>query len=256
MDFTIKRVADLVGLTPRTLRYYESLGLLPEPARTNGHYRVYSVEDIVDLLRIKRMTTLGFALHQIIDVLKDPAGEASIQALQALDAELERELGKIQAKRQAIADILNTGTALDIVPEFASALARLHDVYPASTAEELDKAQAELVAGVGNDDDIARYRALMEQRIAMVDSPEFTALRDLDARFDLVGPGSSQAELQSMIDGYITALEVVYSRLDRSLPSPFLQNIADSLHNDIYNDQQVFVMTSVMAVLRGELDKT
>ena len=62
MDFPIKDTARMVGLTPRTLRYYESIGLLPEAERTSGNYRLFTVMDIIDLIRIKRLTCLGFDL--------------------------------------------------------------------------------------------------------------------------------------------------------------------------------------------------
>ena len=52
MDFSIKDAARMVGLTPRTLRYYESIGLLPEAERTSGNYRLFNVMDIIDLIRI------------------------------------------------------------------------------------------------------------------------------------------------------------------------------------------------------------
>ncbi|MDR1513099.1 MAG: MerR family DNA-binding transcriptional regulator [Propionibacteriaceae bacterium] len=39
MELTIKQAADLVGLTRRTLRYYEQIGVLPEALRTHGGYR-------------------------------------------------------------------------------------------------------------------------------------------------------------------------------------------------------------------------
>ena len=42
----------MVGLTTRTLRYYESIGLLPEAERTSGNYRLFNVMDIIDLIRI------------------------------------------------------------------------------------------------------------------------------------------------------------------------------------------------------------
>jgi DNA-binding transcriptional MerR regulator len=62
----IEQVAARTGLTKRTLRYYEEIGLLPSPTRTEGGYRLYSEADVQQLVRIKRLKDLlGFSLAEI-----------------------------------------------------------------------------------------------------------------------------------------------------------------------------------------------
>jgi MerR family transcriptional regulator, repressor of the yfmOP operon len=62
----IEQVSERTGLTKRTLRYYEEIGLLEPPSRTEGGYRLYSQEDIQRLLRIKRLRDLiGLSLAEI-----------------------------------------------------------------------------------------------------------------------------------------------------------------------------------------------
>ena len=62
----IEQVAARTGLTKRTLRYYEEIGLLPPPTRTEGGYRLYSEGDVQQLERIKRLKDLlGFSLAEI-----------------------------------------------------------------------------------------------------------------------------------------------------------------------------------------------
>ncbi|HKW23907.1 MAG TPA: MerR family transcriptional regulator [Ktedonobacterales bacterium] len=62
----IEQVAARTGLTKRTLRYYEEIGLLPPPTRTEGGYRLYSEADVQQLERIKRLKDLlGFSLAEI-----------------------------------------------------------------------------------------------------------------------------------------------------------------------------------------------
>ena len=78
MRLTIKRVADMVGMAPCTLRYYEGCELLKPPRRTSGNYRVYEVEDVARLLCIRRLTHLGFGLHQVGLILSDPASEEDV----------------------------------------------------------------------------------------------------------------------------------------------------------------------------------
>lgn len=62
----IEQVSARTGLTKRTLRYYEEIGLLPPPTRTEGGYRLYSEADVHQLERIKRLKDLlGFSLAEI-----------------------------------------------------------------------------------------------------------------------------------------------------------------------------------------------
>jgi DNA-binding transcriptional MerR regulator len=64
--FRIEQVAARTGLTKRTLRYYEEIGLLAPPSRTEGGYRLYSEQDIQHLELIKRLRDLlGFSLAEI-----------------------------------------------------------------------------------------------------------------------------------------------------------------------------------------------
>ncbi len=88
--FTIEQVATRTGLTKRTLRYYEEVGLLPPTGRTEGNYRRYSEEDIQRLERIKELRDLlGFALSDIRNLLQieDERGQIRIAYQQETDIE-------------------------------------------------------------------------------------------------------------------------------------------------------------------------
>jgi DNA-binding transcriptional MerR regulator len=65
----IGRLAKQVGLNPRTIRYYETLGLLPPPIRTESRYRVYSPQTVELLRFIKKAKTLGFTLTEIREII-------------------------------------------------------------------------------------------------------------------------------------------------------------------------------------------
>jgi DNA-binding transcriptional MerR regulator len=67
----IEQVAARTGLTKRTLRYYEEVGLLDPPSRTEGGYRLYSESDVQRLEVIKRMRDLlGFSLAEIREFVR------------------------------------------------------------------------------------------------------------------------------------------------------------------------------------------
>src|SRR5438067_12844233 len=79
--FTIEQVAARTGLTKRTLRYYEEVGLLPPTGRTEGNYRRYNEEDIQRLERIKKLRDLlGFSLADIRKLLnaEDERGQIKV----------------------------------------------------------------------------------------------------------------------------------------------------------------------------------
>jgi DNA-binding transcriptional MerR regulator len=82
----IGEVADRVGLSLRTVRYYEEMGLLAPAGRTEGGFRLYTGEEVERLGLIKQMKPLGFTVQQMRDLLdardalRDPATDADARA--------------------------------------------------------------------------------------------------------------------------------------------------------------------------------
>jgi len=63
--YLISEMADKCGVNKETIRYYERLGLISEPSRTNAGYRIYPGETVNRIQFIKRMQDLGFSLAKI-----------------------------------------------------------------------------------------------------------------------------------------------------------------------------------------------
>src|SRR5215831_11301903 len=77
----IEQVSARTGLTKRTLRYYEEIGLLAPPTRTEGGYRLYSEADIQHLQRIKRLRDLlGFSLKEIREIAEAEEEREQVKA--------------------------------------------------------------------------------------------------------------------------------------------------------------------------------
>lgn len=77
----IGEAAELTGLTQRTIRYYEELGLLTPPGRTQGDFRLFSDADIQRLRDVSRLKQLlGFSLAEIKKVVE---GEERINTLRS-----------------------------------------------------------------------------------------------------------------------------------------------------------------------------
>ena len=79
----IGEVARRTGLTHRTLRHYDDLGLLVPSGRSGGDYRLYAPEDLDRLLAIQHLKSLGMGLDEIGRALDDPGFDAS-QALERI----------------------------------------------------------------------------------------------------------------------------------------------------------------------------
>lgn len=85
----IGEVAELVGLSLRTVRYYEEVGLLAPLTRTEGGFRLYGQEHVEQLLLIKQMKPLGLSIEEMRtllearDVLQASAGARKKAAARA-----------------------------------------------------------------------------------------------------------------------------------------------------------------------------
>jgi len=97
---TVRAAAERLGVTPRTLKYYEELGLVL-PARSQGRYRLYDEEALARFARILQWRSIGFSLQAITEFLKRPLEAAQNGNMQLSD----RSLTDIQ---QALQDQLRT----------------------------------------------------------------------------------------------------------------------------------------------------
>lgn len=68
---SVGQAAAALGVTARTLKYYEELNLVV-PARSGGRYRMYTASDLATFGRILRMRSLGFSVAAITEMLKRP----------------------------------------------------------------------------------------------------------------------------------------------------------------------------------------
>ncbi|MEE9198546.1 MAG: MerR family transcriptional regulator [Dehalococcoidia bacterium] len=87
----IGEVARRTGLTTKTIRYYELLGLLKAPPRTYSGYRIYDLKDVERLAFIKTAKNLGFSLEDIRETLAiyDVQGCPCVHVLALLDRKIE-----------------------------------------------------------------------------------------------------------------------------------------------------------------------
>lgn len=94
MEYTVKALADLAGITPRTLRWYDREGLLKPLRTTEAGYRIYGPAQVARLQDILFYRELGLGLTAIRELLDDP-GFHRLAALQSHMAELQRRRDRL-----------------------------------------------------------------------------------------------------------------------------------------------------------------
>ena len=115
-------VAKLAGTTPRTIRYYEEIGLLPQaPARVSGQHRLYTESEVERLREVMRLKDLlGVSLEQLKTLLAAEDARAAVRAQLRRDdvhperrgellaealGHLERQLELVRARQAELATL-------------------------------------------------------------------------------------------------------------------------------------------------------
>ncbi|WP_153100409.1 MerR family transcriptional regulator [Paraburkholderia hayleyella] len=120
---TVRDAAKTLGVTPRTLKYYEERGLV-SPARSEGRYRLYTEDDLERFVRILRLRSLGFSLYGITEMLKRPLESGipgrnrfSAESLHGIHDALAQQVSaldqRIDAMRRELKEARKLKTELD-----------------------------------------------------------------------------------------------------------------------------------------------
>lgn len=111
---TIGQLAELAGVTPETIRYYEREGVLPTPARSGaGSYRRYHAADAQRLRFIRRARVLGFSLDEVRELLSlagaDPAQPCTDvnRIARAHLTQVDDKLAQLTALRSELAAVID-----------------------------------------------------------------------------------------------------------------------------------------------------
>ncbi|WP_349425997.1 MerR family transcriptional regulator [Microbacterium sp. LWS13-1.2] len=123
MTWSTRELAELAGTTVNTIRHYHALGLMEVPERGYNGYKHYGVHDLIRLIRIRRLVTLGVPLAKICEVSE--ADENSSETLRAVDEELAASVHRLQRSRADIATILRERAPADAPAGFESAASHL-----------------------------------------------------------------------------------------------------------------------------------
>jgi precorrin-8X/cobalt-precorrin-8 methylmutase len=138
---TIKELTKAVGdgITPRMVRHYHQLGLLPQPMRSRSNYRLYTQKDVIRLQRIVALKQQGFQLNHIRQILEV---EPQTDTTASLMAQLQQQY---QTVMQQISQLRQTASALE------GLLGRDRDcqIMQAEVLAQLKLIEVETKAGLG-----------------------------------------------------------------------------------------------------------
>jgi len=114
----IGQLAGRLGINPKTIRYYESIGLLPAPQRRPSGYRVYGEDDAERLAFVRSAQRFGLQLDQIGEILAfrdrgERPCEYVVRAVREEVTDLDRRIRELRAARKELATMLAHAEAQD-----------------------------------------------------------------------------------------------------------------------------------------------
>ncbi len=133
----IGEVAEATGMSLRTLRHYDEVGLLTPSGRTEGGFRLYSQADVERLLLIRRMKPLGFTLEEmssLLEIVDQSHAESSAAPSAESRARFDAFIADVEQRREKLR------TQLDMADEFLERLYRQRRMSTARDAVEVTDA--------------------------------------------------------------------------------------------------------------------
>ncbi|MET4427567.1 MerR family transcriptional regulator [Mycolicibacterium sp. 624] len=240
MGWSTREVAELAGTSLRAVRHYHQVGLLAEPERRSNGYKQYGVAHLVRLVRIKRLTDLGFSLPQIAAM--GNTDDHPEEALRGLDAELAATIERLQAARAELGLILEHSAPTDLPPEFV----------PPDTVAKMSDADRSLVVvltRVLGPRGLEVYADLLQNA---PDEPSLSAFDDLPTDAD----ESTRQDMAESLAPYIRAIYAAHpglleARVDAPGGPRFADETIAGAMAELYNAAQLDVLRRAGEILRS-----
>ena len=272
----IGEIAQLLGVTPKTIRHYQKIGLLSEPTRTEAGYRLYTAQDLLRLQRIKRLQTFGLSLKQIQVVLGDSKQEQTLRdVLQSLDKELTAQIQELEERRQKIQALLAEdtpeafSTALNVSPSAKIVQEHLGD-YLAQISPTLWEQELQLYNYLDNfhwSENSSEKMQYMAQQFAQyfVEHPgEYQQMLILAERFVAIAPLSEDdAAIQQLAQEFaqhfihhpfMTEMRTNMQVSTSGEEHPFTRIFGELVHS-VYSPAQEQVLLEINSLLEASLKK-
>lgn len=109
---SIGSFAKKANVSPRTVRFYESIGLLPKSLRGENNYRYYDQKWLKQVSRVRDLQGLGFALEDIKTIIHFSDAELKVHLQQKL-LEIDKEVIHLEERRRRVQNLLSVATKIE-----------------------------------------------------------------------------------------------------------------------------------------------
>jgi DNA-binding transcriptional MerR regulator len=239
--WSTREIAELAGTSLRAVRHYHDVGLLDEPARHFNGYKQYRVAHLIRIMRIKRLSDLGFSLPQIAamgDVRDHPA-----EALRPIDAELAATIKGLQRARVELGLILHQAAPAGSPSEFALGTVE-------ADLSDADRSIIVMMTRVLGSLGLQTWVGMLRDLPADPVASEFDHL-PADAG------DSTRQDVAERLVSYVRALDARNAeRLNDKTAAPrgsrLAEQTVDKAVNDVYNAAQLDVLRRLQSLLDGK----
>jgi DNA-binding transcriptional MerR regulator len=247
----ISDIAQLVGVSVKTVRHYHKLGLLPEPSRSESGYRLYRAGHVKRLHLIRQMRAIGLSLPQIRTVIQAADEGCSLRMmLQELLDETDEQLHELQERRVRIDALLanaelsfedlNDSPSLFLASTQASVEQLLPELDERLLAQEA-QIDAVLSAYQWSEDLPEQAQALL--RYIQANPHSYLAyVQELQTIWRQLAEPLDETDLSDLADDFVLRHRAMFGRLQRltqeaNLP-PHLKQVMRNLLGDVISPMQ------------------
>jgi MerR family transcriptional regulator, thiopeptide resistance regulator len=213
MEYTVKQLADLAGISVRTLHYYDQIGLLRPHQVGENRYRYYGENELIRLQQILFFRELDFALDQIKKIIDKPDFNVLV-ALREHKIMLKKRIGRLNRLIETV-----DKTSLNLKGKIKM---KEEEYYQGFSNEQQEKYEKEILGIYGNEaiDESKRrmkgwakedYRRVQEEGDLI-----FTAIRDnIDKGYDSAQVQIQIEVLKSWLNHFYTCTDEILLGLGR-----------------------------------------
>lgn len=251
LQLRIGQLASLVGVTPKTIRHYHKIGLLPKPQRGDNDYRLYGVADLYRLKLVLRLKEVGFSLADIRKILHSEDPDSSLrERLHTLEGALTGQIIRLERQREEARKFLAEERSLSAFdqPETHESLTHQFLIeilteYADCTPDRIQSLDKALLARLDAFQWGEEYRAYWEQiaRSLSQQLEPFQKANELFAASMNLEIGDPELDiLADEIAGQLQRLQSVFTlpNLEKSLHGTFKQVAVRSLQEVLTPTQQ------------------
>jgi DNA-binding transcriptional MerR regulator len=192
MEYTVQKLSKLAGVSTRTLRYYDEIGIL-KPARINSSgYRIYGHEEVNKLQQILFYKELGVSLENISEIITSP----NFDSTNALKEHREKLLAKKSQLDMLIANVDKTIAEVEgrIImsdkEKFEGFKEKLINDNEEKYGTEIRQKYGDAVIDASNE----KFRNMSKEKYAEYEQLEKDVLKTLKAAFATKDPASDLAQ--------------------------------------------------------------